>query len=303
MRSTAIVIALALAASACSPRLWAVNRVGDALAGAGSAWAGDDDPDLVRDATPFALKTIESLLAESPRHRGLLLAAASGFTQYAYAFLQQDADEVEETDPRRAQALRQRARGLYRRAREYGLRGLERDSSGFAARLAADPALALAEMRAGDVPFLYWTGAAWGAWIGLSKDQPARLVELPIVEALMRRALALDPTFEAGAVHEFLITYEGGRPEGMGGSATRAREHFAAATALSGGRRAAPLVALAEAVAVQRQDREEFDRLLEAALTVDLEQAPQWRLANVIAQRRARWLKARADDFFVGGGS
>lgn len=302
-RLGAIVFLLALMGSACSPRLWAVNRLGDALAGAGSGWAGDDDPELVRDATPFALKTIESLLAESPRHRGLLLAAASGFTQYAYAFLQQEADEVEAADPERAEALRERARGLYRRARDYGLRGLERDHPGFAARLTADLGAALAEIQAADVPLVYWTGAAWGAWIGLAKDRPARLVELALVEALMRRALALDPTFDGGALHEFFITYEGGRPEAMGGSVTRARQHFAAAMALSGGRRASPLVALAETVAVREQDRQEFHRLLDAALALDLEQAPERRLANLIAQRRARWLKVRADELFVGGGS
>ncbi|MGH7361140.1 MAG: TRAP transporter TatT component family protein, partial [Candidatus Methylomirabilales bacterium] len=167
-----IPLVLALATVGCSARLWAVNRLGDALAEAGSGWAGDEDPELVRDATPFALKTIESLLAESPRHRGLLLAAASGFTRYAYAFLQQEADEVEATDPERAEALRHRARGLYRRARDYGLRGLERDHPGLTALLARDPAGALSEMRAADVPSLYWTAAAWGAWIGLSKERP-----------------------------------------------------------------------------------------------------------------------------------
>ena len=36
--------------------------------------------ELVREAVPFSLKLIESLLAESPRHRGLLLAACKGFT-------------------------------------------------------------------------------------------------------------------------------------------------------------------------------------------------------------------------------
>ncbi|MCI0372294.1 MAG: TRAP transporter TatT component family protein [candidate division NC10 bacterium] len=298
-----IPLLLALATVGCSARLWAVNRLGNALAEAGSGWAGDEDPELVRDATPFALKTIESLLAESPRHRGLLLAASSGFTQYAYAFVQQEADEVEATDPQRAEALRQRARGFYRRARDYGLRGLERDHPGLTARLSRDPNAALAEMQAADVSFLYWTAAAWGAWIGLSKDKPARLAELPVVEAVMRRALALERGFNAGALHEFFITYEGGRPEAMGGSVSKAREHFAEAAALSAGRRASPMVALAETVAVRLQDRQEFDRLLDAALALDLERAPEWRMANLIAQRRARWLKARADDLFVGGGS
>ena len=42
-------------------------------------------------ALPFALKTIEALLAEAPEDRNLLLAACSGFTQYAYAFVEVEA--------------------------------------------------------------------------------------------------------------------------------------------------------------------------------------------------------------------
>jgi len=102
----------------------AVNKVGDALAGSGSTFASDDDPELVKAAVPFSLKLMESLLAESPRHKGLLFATASGFTQYSYAFVQQDADEMEDKDVTGAAHLRARARRLYLRARNYGLRGL-----------------------------------------------------------------------------------------------------------------------------------------------------------------------------------
>ena len=41
----------------------------------------------------------------------------------------------------------------------------------------------------------------------------------------------------------------------------RARAHFDRAVALSAGRLAAPYVALAEAVTIQKQDRREFDDL------------------------------------------
>src|SRR6266850_115803 len=91
---------------------FAANRVGDAMAGSGSTFASDNDPDLIHAAAPFALKMEESLLAESPRHRGLLLATTSGFTQYSYAFVQQDADELEARDVAGANALRDRARKL-----------------------------------------------------------------------------------------------------------------------------------------------------------------------------------------------
>ena len=61
-----------------------VDRIGDNLSDGGSVFTGDPDPDLVRDALPFGLKTYESLLAATPKHRGLLLASARGFAAYAY---------------------------------------------------------------------------------------------------------------------------------------------------------------------------------------------------------------------------
>jgi len=75
---------------ACSVKHIAVNALGNALAEGGSSYARDDDPDLIWEAVPFGLKTVEGLLDESPRHKGLLFAAASGFTQYGFAFIQQD---------------------------------------------------------------------------------------------------------------------------------------------------------------------------------------------------------------------
>jgi predicted anti-sigma-YlaC factor YlaD len=49
---------------------------------------------------------------------------------------------------------------------------------------------------------------------------------------------------------------------------------------------------------VERQDRAEFENLLKRALAVDPNAAPDMRLANLIAQRRARWLLSHADELF-----
>src|SRR5204863_685960 len=100
-----------------------------------TTYAADDDPELIAQAAPFSLKLIESLLEPSPKHEGLLLAAASGFTQYSYAFVQQQADFVEDTNVARASALRLRARKLDLRARDYGLRGLDVRHPGFSVSL------------------------------------------------------------------------------------------------------------------------------------------------------------------------
>lgn len=285
--------------SGCSIKRYAINKLGDSLAKAEVTFASDNDPDLIRDALPFSLKLVEALLAESPRHRGLLLAGASGFTQYAFAFIQEEADERESRDLAAATALRVRARRLYLRARDYGLRGLEVRHRGIEQALRTDPQAALQVTKRADVPLLYWTAAAWGLAITLSKDDPETVADQPIVEALIDRALALEEDFGDGALHAFLITYEPNRPGGGRGAAERARKHFARAMELTRGQLASPLVALAETVSVNEQNRAEFEQLLQRALEINPDTRPEWRLANLIMQRRARWLLARVDELFL----
>ncbi len=152
-----------------------------------------------------------------------------------------------------------------------------------------------------DVPLLYWTAAAWGAAISVSKDNPDLIGDQPIMEALMDRALALDEKFDNGAIHTFMITYESSRIGAAGDSAARARRHFDRAMELSGGFEAAPLISLAEAVSLQQQNRKEFEALLGRALAIDADAKPEFRLANLVMQRRARWLLTRIDDLFLEG--
>ncbi|MCU0253881.1 MAG: TRAP transporter TatT component family protein [Acidobacteria bacterium] len=289
----------AIAGPACSVQKLAADQLGSALASGTSVYATDDDPELVGDALPFALKTMESLLAVSPENTDLLLSAASGFTQYSYAYLQSEADYVEAADLAQASELRGRATRMYRRALGYGLRGLDARHPGFSAALRRDPAAALAKTTAADVPLLYWTGAAWAAAIASAKNDADLAADLPTVEAIMTRARALDPDWGDGAIHDFFISWEGGRPAAGGGSPARAREAFDRAVAASGGRRAAPFVSYAETVAVASQNRPEFVRLLETALAIDPDAVPAQRLANLIAQKRARWLLARQDELFI----
>jgi hypothetical protein len=150
-----------------------------------------------------------------------------------------------------------------------------------------------------DVALLYWTAAAWGAAVSLSKDDPHLVADQPLFEALIDRALELDETFEHGAIHGFLISYEPARQGGTGDPNERARHHFDRAVALTHGQSAGPFVSFAEAVAVATQNRAEFRSLLERALAVDPDAKAEWRLANLIMQRRARWLLSREDELFL----
>lgn len=268
----------------------------------GTDFSSDDDPELIRAAAPFSLKLMESLLAESPKHQGLLLAVASGFTQFSYAFVQQDAEHKVDQDFEASDVLRARARRLYLRARDYGLRGLEVRHPGMVEELHKSPRTAVARAGKKDVAFLYWTAAAWGAAISISKDDPALLGDQRTVEALVDRALELDESYDHGAIHTFLIAYEMVRRTASGDPAARAKKHFERALELSGGRTAAPLVSYAEAVALEKQDRAEFESLLNQALAIDPNAVPESRLVNLILQERARWLLSRADDLFFKPG-
>ena len=277
----------------------AVNKLGDALASGGTAFSSDSDPELIRDAAPFSLKLMETLLAENPRHAGLLYAAASGFTQYSYAFVQQEADVMEERDVAAAASLRARARGLYLRGRDYGLRGLELAHPGLTAELRQTPKAALRACQTADVRLLYWTAVSWAAAIASAKDDPTLIADLPIAEALIDRALELDEAFDHGAIHAFLITYEMSRASGTGDPAARSRSHFERAMSLGRNAQASPLVAFAEAVYIQQQDRTQFQSMLNQALAIDVNARPEFRLVNLVMQRRARWLLGRIDELFL----
>lgn len=286
-----------LLVSGCSVKRYAINQLGNALAGTGSTFAADEDPELVRAAVPFSLKLIESLLAENPRHEGLLLAAARGFTQYAYAFVQEDADELEDIDKVASTAMRARAAKLYLRARNYGLRGLEVKHPGFAERLKANPKDAVKELKKSEVPMMYWTAISWGAALAASHDL-MMFPEIPRFEALIDRVIEVDEAYDEGTVHTFLITYEMARLNAKPNRFALAKEHFDRAMELGGGHQAGPLVAYAENVLVPQKNKTEFQTMLRQALRVDINKSPENRELNLAEQRRARWLLSRTEKLF-----
>ena len=292
------VLGLLLALPACSIKRMAIKSVANSLTSGPDVYGTDEDPELIRGALPFGLKTLESLLATLPKHRGLLLAACQGFTQYTYAYVQSDADLIEGTDYARATEMRERALKLYLRARGYGLRGLELRHPGIGAQLELRPDSAAALIDLKDLDLLYWTAAAWGSAISIGKDHPELVADLSAVKALMDRGLVLKEDYAGGSIHEALIVLEA-LPPAMGGSVERARKQFDRAIELSHGERAGPYVTLATTVSIQNQDRAEFERLMRRALEIDPNHDPSQRLATIILQRKARTMLDHVDDYFI----
>ncbi|MBI3758598.1 MAG: hypothetical protein HY269_02450 [Deltaproteobacteria bacterium] len=64
------------------------------------------------------------------------------------------------------------------------------------------------------------------------------------------------------------------------------------------GHQAGPYVGYAESVLAPAKDRAGFDAALKKAIAVDVNAEPDYRLVNLVMQRRARWLQSRADEMF-----
>ncbi|HXG55761.1 MAG TPA: TRAP transporter TatT component family protein [Vicinamibacterales bacterium] len=296
-RSGAAILVATVALGGCSMKKMGMARMADAVSATATTFSTDDDPEFVRLAAPSTLKIVEMLLEDDPRHPGLLLTACSGFTQYAYAFLQVEAELSEASNPPAARELRTRASRMYDRSRAYCLRALDAHTAGASAALPAGKIDLLRRIPKTDVAALYWLGAAWGGSLTLAENPILRLREIAVLRAIFLRALELDSSWESGAIHEGMIAIEG-LPPLVGGSPARAREHFDQAVALSNGQSAFAYVTLATSVAQPAKNRAEFEKLLRAALNIDASKRPPLRLANLIAQKRARVLLSQMDRLF-----
>lgn len=295
--AASVAITVAGASGGCSVKKFAVRQVGDALSSGTSVYESDPDVDLVGDALPFSLKLVETLLGVTPRNRGLLATAAKGFALYSLAYVDTPGEILIEEDFERGQALRERAKRLYLRSLGFSMRALEAAYPGISDDIKAGPGQAVSRVRKKDVDLLYWAGAALGLSISTDPTEPSMVVRLGEVDALIKRAVALDESWDRGSLHEFRLRLEAARP--AGGDAELIESSFRRALALSDGERAGLYVAYAEAAAVPAQNRQLFDEMLEKALGVDADAFEEYRLLNHLAHRRARWLQSRADDLFL----
>jgi len=286
------------ALTGCSPKRMAANAVGRMLAEGTSSLGEDDDPAFLGDALPFALLMMEELAREAPENVALRAALASGFTQYAYGWADLEAQLVKFEDYDRYRSYRELARKRYLRARQWGMEGLALVQPGFETQLSEDPSAAVEGLTEDTLPLLYWTGTAWLGAISLSADRPDLIAELPQATALLERALALDPDYDDGGLQELFVALAMARGPGAGGGKEVALAHFERALALSGGQRASLFVTRATSVALKTGDRQGFVSWLEKALAVDPDAVPAYRVSNLLAQRKARYLLEHVDDLF-----
>lgn len=277
-----VLIPLLLAAAGCAALVRpATSRFASDLSG---AILDQNDPDIVRDGAPAYLLAIDGLIEGAPDDTELLLTGARLYGAYASAFVE---------DETRRRKLTDRALGYARRAlcqeERSVCEAVDRPYDAFVATLNGTDA--------GDLPSLYGFGAAWAGWVQAHADDWAAVAEVPKIEALMQRVVALDDGYEDGGAHLYLGVLLTQRPASLGGKPEQAREHFERAVALSEGRNLMAKVLYAEQYARLVFDRPLHDRLLGEVVAAAPE-APGLTLSNTLAQDQARVLLADADEYF-----
>ncbi len=272
--------------SACIPKRLVVRTTAVILPDALAAMNEESDLKLAEAAAATNLKLVEGLLHADPKNRQLAALTAQAFGGYALAF-------VEDDEPARAAAL-------YRRGKEYGLRGLMQNRHVAAGVRGTDDEFvaSLQHLGQGDKELILWTAMCWGKWIDLSRTDPAAVADLPRVEALFQRLLELDEGYYYAAPHVFLGVFYGGRSRMLGGRPEEAKAHFERALELTHGRFLTARLYYAEFYARQTQDRALFETQLHAILDAPDDILPEMRLANEVAKRKARRLLARVDEWF-----
>ena len=297
-----IALAVVLSSGSCSLEKMAMNKVAGMLTGPSSAdvFSADNDPEFVGDALPFAVKLYESLLASMPGHSGLRLRTGSLYVMYANAFVQTPADMTPRRELETKESLLARAKNLYLRGRDILFIGLEKKNPLIRKQLKDRKyAEAMAPFKKEDVSLLYWTAVGWVAAFAVNPFDMELGQTLPQTAAMMERIAELQPGYGRGALDTFYVNYYGSLPDYLGGDPAKARRHFEKAQAIAGASDTSALMALATTVCVKEQNAAEFKKLLGRVLEFDPDKSPENRLVNILNQRKARWLLAHIDDFFI----
>jgi len=325
-RHYAILIVFVVMLCSCkSVQNIAIKSVADMLSspeGSG-VFTSDNDPRLVGDSLPLALKLHEIILKRDPENAELMAATGRNFVMYSGAFVQMPADMLDSSLWEEARAARKRAKNLYHRGRNYLLRALylrHEELERFLEEKKYNDAAALLDED--DAEIAYWAGLAW---LGMASTDPLDIELISTLEGalfLLFRSMELN---EANSeIHDVMIQVHltlpasilanlrnlsphtasymdeyylaAGTPEAP---VSRAFFHYNRALELSRGLEPSPHITMATAFSIKKQDIDGFKRYLEAALAIDPEANPNSRLMTIIYQEKAGWLLRNIENFFI----
>ena len=254
------------------------------------------DYELAGEALPGNIVQMEGLLRVVPENEILVTNAIKLYTAYAYGWIEDRVEELQgQNDYAAAEAQLTRARYMYLRARDLAKHLIALEHDGFDEKYDAgleefeqwlDTEFESDEPE--DARGLFFAGYAWASYINASKSDMAAVADLPFAIALVERSVEIDPTFFNGSGTVLLAVVATSAP---GAQIETAEPMWQRALEITEGKNLLVKVNMARTLAVKKQDRAMYIRLLTEVLEAgDIN--PEARLQNMIAKRRAaRYLR------------
>lgn len=298
-----VIVGIMMGGFACTPKKIASSITSQIFVSGAGAMEAQEDPELARTSLVSLIHMLEVMRADNPTNDNFNLLLARSYGNYAYAFFEQELLELSEQKESEAyRTAYKRADLFYSKGRDYGLAILNKNKA-MAKALTSDldtfrKTLGSEYSSKSDVPALYWTAFNWANWVNLHKDSPLAVAALGKVELMMQQALALNPDYFYGGIHQFFGAYYASRPAMLGGSPKKSKASFEQAVLATNGQFLLAKVLYAQYYAVAVQDRTLYEQLLEDVLATDPAVLPEERLGNEIAHRRARTLLLKITTYF-----
>ena len=246
----------------------------------------ENDLEKARISIPSNISLLETFLESDPENEDILLLLTQAYVGYALGF-------VEDENPERAKIL-------YSKGRDYGLKIIMKDKAisnfwdldeeNFTAEFKKVPKKYL--------PVVFWVSNAWGNLINLSIDDPITLVDLYKVNAMMKFVEQNDEKYFYGSSHLYFGTILATTPQILGGDIKGAKTHFDKCLKIGDRKFLLPFYFYAKSYAVQVQDKELFENLLNEVISAPNDILPEQSLINLIAKEKAKALLSKKDELF-----
>ena len=252
-----------------------------------------DHPKIVSLYFEKKIKSLERKKSLSTEQKRLLLKTK---VEYGFGVLLEESDRILDDDYNLGVKKSQEAYIVFSDAKKVGNSILIISYPKLDSWLSGETDL---QFNINDVSDLYWFAAAYGGAIKSSRGNPFDVVKLPVVKKLLITAIALDPKWGKGALYSAMMSYTSSRPDLFGDALIDSVSSFyEKALIASDSLDASLFVSYAELIDKKFQDRDAFEQKLDIVLNMDVKKDKDFRLSNIIAQERAKWLLSKTDEIF-----
>jgi TRAP transporter T-component len=253
----------------------------------GDAVLNSEDPATIRDALPAYLLLLDSLIVgQKPNDKsnaGVLLAAAQLNGAYAGNFTEGDAV---------------RSARLSKKSLDYAKAAVCLSETELCLAMDQDiESFNAVVNRSQNTALLYALASAWAGYLQSNSEDWGAIADLPKVESLLMRVVALDAKYERGLPYVYLGVINSLRPEAIGGKPEAGRAYFEKAIAISEGKNLYAKTALAQYYARLVFNQELHDQLLDEVIKAN-PKANGYTLINTLAQDQAKQLQISGKDYF-----